>query len=211
VNAKVVTSPASLTKGQATRERIVRETAPLMNKTGFLSTPMADILQAIGMEKGGFYHHFASKEDLALEAFEHVTSVTRARIGQAMQGKVGAVAQLKAMVEAYRAVKQGKFLDGGGCPILNAAVESDDTNARLRDAARLVVDRWRGTINYILSAGIATGELRSDLDPDTAATWIISSIEGGVMLSNLYKDPLYLNRILDQLLTYLDNVAAAQG
>jgi TetR/AcrR family transcriptional repressor of nem operon len=73
------------------------------------------------------------------------------------------------------------------------------------------VDRWRGTINYILSAGIATGELRSDLDPDTAATWIISSIEGGVMLSNLYKDPLYLNRILDQLLTYLDNVAAAQG
>lgn len=198
----------NLTKGQATRERIVRETAPLMNRTGFLSTPLADILQAIGMEKGGFYHHFASKEDLALEAFEHATSETRAKLGEAMRGKVGAVAQLRAMIEAYREVKSGKFLEGGGCPILNAAVESDDTNARLRDAARLVMDRWRGTINHILAAGIASGELRADLDPDTAATWIISSIEGGVMLSNLYKDPLYLNRILDQLLTYIDTAVA---
>jgi TetR/AcrR family transcriptional regulator, transcriptional repressor for nem operon len=199
---------SNLTKGQATRERIVRETAPLMNKTGFLSTPLADILQAIGMEKGGFYHHFASKEDLALEAFEHATSQTRAKLGDAMRGKVGAVAQLRAMIEGYREVKSGKFLDGGGCPILNAAVESDDTNARLRDAARLVVDRWRGTINHILAAGIASGELRPDLDPDTAATWIISGIEGGVMLSNLYKDPLYLNRILDQLLIFIGQAAA---
>lgn len=198
----------NLTKGQATRERIVRETAPLMNKTGFLSTPLADILQAIGMEKGGFYHHFASKEDLALEAFEHATSEARQRIQEAMRGKVGAAAQLRAMIEGYRAVKAGKFLEGGGCPILNAAVESDDTNPRLRDAARLVMDRWRGIINGILTAGIASGEFRADIDPDTASTWVISCIEGGVMMSNLYKDPIYLNRMLDQLLKFIDGALA---
>lgn len=199
-----------LTKGQATRERIVRETAPLLNRTGFLCTPLADILQAIGMEKGGFYHHFASKEDLALEAFRHATEEVGARFAAAMQSEAGAVGQLRAMLEAYRSLRSDKFLEGGGCPILNAAVEGDDTNVRLRDAARLAVDRWRGVINRVLSAGIASGEISTDVDPDTAATWMISCIEGGVMLSNLYKDPEFLNRALDQLLTYIDTALATK-
>ena len=78
-----------LTKGQATRERIVRETAPLLNKTGFLCTPLADILRAIGMEKGGFYHHFASKEDLAVEAFMHATEELAAKFADVMQREGG--------------------------------------------------------------------------------------------------------------------------
>jgi TetR/AcrR family transcriptional repressor of nem operon len=200
---------AQLTKGQTTRERIVRETAPLLNRTGFLSTPLAEILQAIGLEKGGFYHHFACKEDLAVEAFNHVTGAVGERFAEAMGRETTAIAQLKAMVEAYRSVKADKFLEGGGCPILNAAVESDDTNARLRDAARLAVDRWRGIINRVLGAGIASGEIRADVAPDAVATWIISCIEGGVMLSNLYKDPAFMNRSLDQLLTYIDAELAA--
>ncbi len=199
----------NLTKGRATRERIVRETAPLFNRTGFLSTPLADILRAIGLEKGGFYHHFACKEDLALEAFTHATDEVGARFGEVMQRETGAIARIKAMLEAYRSLKNDKFLEGGGCPILNAAVESDDTNARLRDAARLAVDRWRGVINRTLSAGIARGEVRAQVDPDAAATWIISCIEGGVMLSNLYKDPEFLNRALDQLVVYADRTLAA--
>lgn len=200
----------TLTKGQATRERIVRETAPLLNRSGFLCTPLADILQAIGLGKGGFYHHFACKEDLALAAFKHATDEVGARFADAMQRETGAVGQLKAMLEAYRSLKADKFLEGGGCPILNAAVESDDTNFRLRDAARLAVDRWRGVINRVLQSGIASGEIRNDVDPDAAATWMISCIEGGVMLSNLYKNADFLNHALDQLVTYVDASLAAQ-
>ena len=198
----------SLSKGRETRERIVRETAPLLNKQGFLSTPLADILKAIGLEKGGFYHHFASKEDLVLEAFEHATAQAAARFQAVMQDQVGAVAKLKSMVEAYRTYKITQLLEGGGCPILNAAVESDDGNARLRDAARLAMDRWRGVINRVLGAGIASGEVRPEVDPDKTSTWVISAIEGAVMMSNLYKDPVFLNRALDQLLIYVDSLAA---
>ena len=198
----------NLTKGQETRERIVRETAPLLNKQGFLNTPLADILKAVGLEKGGFYHHFASKEDLVLEAFEHVASEAACRLQGAIQHEVGAAAKLRAMVEAYRTFKIAHLLEGGGCPLLNAAVESDDGNPRLRDAARLAMDRWRGVINRILSAGIASGEIRPDVDPDRESSWVIAAIEGGVMLSNLYKDPVYLNRALDQLLIYIESLAA---
>lgn len=197
----------NLTKGQETRERIVRETAPLLNKHGFLSTPLADILKAVGLEKGGFYHHFSSKEDLVLEAYEHVAAKAAARLQAAMQNETGARAKLRAMAEAYRTFKIAQLLEGGGCPMLNAAVESDDGNIRLRDAVRLSMDRWRGVINRVLSAGIASGEIRPDVDPDKTSTWVIAAIEGGVMLANLYKDPIFLNRALDQLVIYIDSLS----
>jgi TetR/AcrR family transcriptional repressor of nem operon len=200
---------AGLTKGQETRERIVRETAPLLNKQGFLSTPLADILKCVGLEKGGFYHHFACKEDLVVEAFEHVAAQAAERLHKAIAGENTAAGKLKAMTEAYRVFKINQLLEGGGCPILNAAVESDDGNVRLRDAARLAMDRWRGVVNRILGAGIASGEFRADLDPDKESCWVIAAIEGGVMLSNLYKDPVFLNRALDQLVIHIDALKAA--
>jgi TetR/AcrR family transcriptional regulator, transcriptional repressor for nem operon len=200
---------AGLTKGQETRERIVRETAPLLNKQGFLSTPLADILKCVGLEKGGFYHHFACKEDLVVEAFEHVAAQAAERLHKAIEGESTATGKLKAMIEAYRVFKINQLLEGGGCPILNAAVESDDGNVRLRDAARLAMDRWRGVVNRILSGGIASGEFRAELDPDKESCWVIAAIEGGVMLSNLYKDPVFLNRSLDQLVSHIDALKAS--
>jgi AcrR family transcriptional regulator len=199
---------AGLTKGQETRERIVRETAPLLNKQGFLSTPLADILKCVGLEKGGFYHHFASKEDLVVEAFEHVAAQAAERLRTAIESETTATGKLKAMTEAYRTFKINQLLEGGGCPILNAAVEADDGNVRLRDAARLAMDRWRGVVNRILNAGIASGEFRADVDPDRESSWVIAAIEGGVMLSNLYKDPVFLNRALDQLASHIGTLKA---
>jgi TetR/AcrR family transcriptional regulator, transcriptional repressor for nem operon len=197
----------SASKGEETRMRILRETAPLMNKRGFLSTPLADILKAVGLEKGGFYHHFASKEDLAIAAFEMSVQQVGEKFREALEGqaKGSAIAKLKALIEAYRECKGSRAMDSGGCPILNAAVESDDMLPRLRDAARLAVDRWRGIINRIIGEGIASGEIRADVHPDRAATWIIATTEGGVMLSNLYKDATYLNRVLDQIVDYVDS------
>ena len=196
-----------ISKGQETRMRILRETAPLLNKRGFLSTPLADILKVAGLEKGGLYHHFASKEDLAIAAFELSVQQVGERFQRALQGKAGAgaITKLKALVEAYREFKESKRMEDGGGPILNAAVESDDMHPRLRDAARLAVDRWRGTINRLIGEGVASGEIPPDVHPDDAATWIIASTEGDVMLSNLYKDPVYLNRSLDQILSYIDS------
>ena len=72
----------------------------------------------------------------------------------------------------------------------------------------------KGTIDGVFidygGAGIANGEIRTDVDPDAAATWVICCIEGGVMLSNLYKDSEFLNRALDQLLSYTDTALAAK-
>jgi len=60
-----------MSKGQRTRERIVAEAASLFNQRGFDGSSMSELMEATGLEKGGIYRHFSSKEELAAEAFDY--------------------------------------------------------------------------------------------------------------------------------------------
>src|SRR5579875_1925033 len=60
-----------MTKGEETRQAIIEKAAPLFNQRGFLGCSMSDIMQATGLQKGGIYRHFSSKEELALAVFRY--------------------------------------------------------------------------------------------------------------------------------------------
>ncbi len=59
-----------MSKGEATRQRIIALAAPLFNQHGYNGCSLNDIMEATGLEKGGIYRHFESKEELAAEAFD---------------------------------------------------------------------------------------------------------------------------------------------
>src|ERR1700753_912092 len=61
-----------MTKGEDTRREIVEKAAPLFNQKGFEGTSMSDLMRVTGLQKGGIYRHFSSKEELAGEAFDVV-------------------------------------------------------------------------------------------------------------------------------------------
>src|SRR3984885_6193510 len=60
-----------MTKGESTRQWIIEQAAPLFNQRGFEGCSMQDVLEATGLEKGGVYRHFESKEELAAEVFRY--------------------------------------------------------------------------------------------------------------------------------------------
>src|SRR5258706_9874209 len=55
----------------ANRDRIVEAAGALFRRHGFDGIGVADIMKAAGLTHGGFYGHFASKQDLAAEACAH--------------------------------------------------------------------------------------------------------------------------------------------
>src|SRR6202142_2462725 len=59
------------TKGTRTRQRIVELAAPVFNRQGYAGASLRDLIGATGLEKGGIYNHFGSKEQLALEAYDY--------------------------------------------------------------------------------------------------------------------------------------------
>ncbi|MBE9110154.1 TetR/AcrR family transcriptional regulator [Nodosilinea sp. LEGE 07298] len=199
-----------MSKAQDTKARIVEQAAALFNQQGYAGASMSDLMRATGLQKGGIYNHFRSKDELALEAFSFAVQRIQQQFRGALTGKRHAVDRLLAILSVYE-----QFLDNppvqGGCPLLNTAVESDDTHPALRQQTQLAMDTWRSLIERIVNKGITRGELQPTVDSQAVATILIATLEGGIMLSKLYDDPSHLERALDHLATYVQHQLATPG
>jgi TetR/AcrR family transcriptional regulator, transcriptional repressor for nem operon len=190
--------------GTQTRENILRQAAALFNRQGFAGASMSDIMQATGLQKGGIYRHFESKEALALEAFDFAVGQMAARFTEALDGREHAIDRLVAVVGVFARLHDDPPVPGG-CPMMNTAVQTDDAESpALRDRARKAMDGLCTLIRQTVRKGMARGEVRADVDGDELATLMISTLEGGVALSRLYGDGVHARRAADAMRKYLD-------
>src|SRR5882762_1084273 len=106
-----------MSKGQETRQEIVQKAAALFNCKGYEGTALSDLMEATGLQKGGIYRHFDSKEELAGEAFDYAWQ-TAMKVRQAgVEECINSLDQLKQMVRNF--VERREGLIPGGCPLLN--------------------------------------------------------------------------------------------
>ena len=196
-----------MAKGEETRQRIIERAAPVFNSRGFSGTSLADLTAATGMEKGGIYNHFSSKEALALAALDYATHEMEQRLRTALHGKGGAIDRLHTMIAVFASQAEQPWL-AGGCPIANTALEADDTLPALRERAQAAMTSWHRLIGSTIKQGIRNGELRPDADPYEAAAFLSSVLEGALMLCQLYGQPAFMARCLPPIMAYIDNLAA---
>ena len=193
-----------MSKAQQTKARIIHQAAELFNQKGYAGSSIADIMQATGLKKGGIYNHFKSKDELALEAFDYASRLLSQRIWSVVKTKRNAIERLEALVSSYLIYINDPPIVGG-CPILNTAIETDDTDSPLRDRALAAMNSSRSLIVRILQRGIKKGEVRSNIEPDTVATIIFSTLEGAIMMSKLERNPIHLKRAVAHLQSYIRN------
>ena len=180
-----------MSKGDETRREIVRKAAALFNQKGYEGTALSDLMRATGLQKGGIYRHFGSKEQLAAEAFDYAWE-TAVGVRQAgAEHCANSVDRLKLMVRNF--IEQREGLVPGGCPLLNTAIESDDGNPVLRARARRAMKSWLTRLGGVAEQGIQRGEIRRQVKPDRLANLIIATLEGALMIRRLEgrRDPLH--------------------
>jgi len=192
-----------MSKGEQTREMILAQAAQLFSRQGYFGSSLSDIMQETGLEKGGIYNHFSSKEQLALEAFDYAYTLLDQRIRSYLAGKTHAVDRLLAIVSYFQSLIDDPVVDGG-CPILNTAVEADDAYPVLRDRARAAMDGLRGTLKRIITKGIERQEIRPEVDVEMCVTIFIATAEGAIMLSKLYQDPQHMRWAAAHLTRYIE-------
>ena len=195
------------TKGERTRQRIVELAAPVFNRQGYVGASLRDLIDATGLEKGGIYNHFGSKEQLALEAYDYAMSRVTDGLARSQDGATDAIDRLQRMIRAFATFARKPAI-AGGCPIMNTAIEADDTHPELRDRARASMTLWHRLIGRIVKDGIAAGTLAAGTDPYALAALLTGSLEGGLMLSRLYEDPSFTDRIVEHLTAYVDQLRA---
>ena len=191
-----------MTKGEQTRQHIIQEAATLFNQRGYTGSSISDVMQCTGLQKGGIYRHFQSKEQLALAAFDYAQQQSTTRLVEAVAAETDAVRQLLAFISTFHALTLHPPVPGG-CPILNTIVDSDDGDPALRERVVAVATGWERLIERIVADGVAQGSIRSDIDPQAIATLLIATLEGGILLARAHRSSVYLQHAVDHLVQYV--------
>lgn len=190
-----------MSKGNETRQRIIAEAASLFNQRGFEGGSMSELMAATGLEKGGIYRHFSSKEELAAEAFDYAWKAALETRMRDLDSVSNSIDKLKKFIANFA---ERRSSVPGGCPLLNTAIEADDGNPVLRARALKGLRGWRDALGSIVRMGIERGEIRRGVNPNKLATLIISSLEGAVMISRLERNPEALLAAKSHLEHYLE-------
>jgi len=192
-------------KAEKTRYLIIKKAAVLFNQQGYAGTSMQDIMKATGLTKGGLYGNFKSKEEIAVAAFEFAVKVVKREAAKRTHVIDNALDKLKAVVYFY---KENLFTPPieGGCPILNTSIEADDNNPVLREKVIEALDYWQDRIALTIHLGVQAGLINSNIDTKEFSSLFISTLEGGIMMSRIYKDQKYFDSVCKQLIKMIEAV-----
>jgi TetR/AcrR family transcriptional repressor of nem operon len=186
-------------KADDTKRYIIEKVAPVFNMHGYAGTSMSQLTDAVGLTKGALYGNFKNKDEIALAALEYNIS----RISNEIAGTVKPIKNSCDKLVAFAKFYTVAFYNvkkRGGCPILNAAIDSDNSELPLRDVVIRSLESWMNSISAIIKKGIKSDEIKEGVNPDAFATYFVSLIEGGIMLSKVTGSRIHLERNVSYLI-----------
>jgi TetR/AcrR family transcriptional repressor of nem operon len=187
-----------MSKGGETRELIIMKSAELFNQHGFEACSMAHIMKATGLKKGGIYNHFSSKEEIAIESFDYAFRIILKLFRKHLDSKTTSKGKVKGLINAFEDLILNSPIPGG-CPVGNTAVFSNEGHSMLKQKSKKAFDTLIEYTRLKINEGIERNEFVILTDPLDEALIIISSLEGAVILSKVYGDMCYFDKIKNQL------------
>jgi TetR/AcrR family transcriptional repressor of nem operon len=189
------------------KERIIHESLKLFSLKGFLSTSINDILEAANTSKGGFYNHFASKEDLFFQVLDEARRIWRERNLAGLDEIESPTGKVKRLLENYR----DRYLKDtenfpGGCIFVTFSVELDDQRPQLAQEVNRGFVGLKGMLNRFLVEGQESGELSSEVNTSAITEMLFAGMLGACVIYGVDKSPASLDRSINTLIDYLEKL-----
>ncbi len=187
-----------------TRDRILREAARMFALKGFHDTKVDEIIKAAEVTSGAFFHHFKGKEDLGFAVIDHHMEErcrTLDRIEESVPGDDSdnpldrVIRRLDAGCEMVVRRRNRK----GGCLIGNLSTTLSDTHPAFRKRLGECFDEMASEFQVHLDEAAANRGLSGDQDTGEMARYIVSVIEGAIMLSRTHRDVSVIQRQVQHL------------
>lgn len=188
-----------MSKADKTRQFIIERTAPIFNTKGYAVTSISDITDATGLTKGSIYGNFSSKDEVVIEAYKYNVGKLSLAMDHAILQTADPYTQLLAMVDFYRNVFE-RIMQQGGCPMLNAATESDDYLLFLKETVKRSFITWHEKVTKVIQQGIDIGSFKEDIEVSLYASTFMMLIEGGILLARTLDQHEQLAIALDRVL-----------
>ena len=121
---------------QTARDKLLDAAFSVIRERGYSATSVDDLCRAAGVTKGAFFHHFASKEALAVAAANHWSEMTGAFFaGAPYHAPEDPLERVLGYLDFRRAILQGDVPEFT-CLVGTMVQEAYGSNPEIRDACR---------------------------------------------------------------------------
>ena len=176
------------------REKILTEGLRVVHARGFGGASVRDIVAAAGVPQGSFTNHFTSKEAFCLEILDLYFAGSQATIQKTLRNdSLPPLKRLRAFIDA-----QIKYIDRigwrNGCLVGNFSAEASEHSEVIRKRLVEIYEELRQAVAYCLKAAVKLGEVPRKTECDEFAGFLISSMQGAILLSKTERNSVPLER-----------------
>ena len=193
------------------KEKLLSDGLRLVHERGFGASSVRDIAQAAGVPQGSFTNHFTSKEAFGLEILERYREMTSANVRATLRNdRLPPLRRLRAWIDGQLEYLRKDDMRRG-CLYGNLSAEASETSDAIRFRVASVFAENQASIAYCLQAAIDAGELASDADVQELAGFIVSSLQGAILVAKAQRSPIPVERfervLFERLLPQRDSAS----
>lgn len=185
------------------RTRLLDAALQVIRAKGYTATTVDDICHAAGVTKGSFFHHFKSKEDLALAAVEHWNTLTGGLFAEAPYRRIADPRErVLAYIDFRAALLQGELPDYT-CLLGTLIQETFETHPRIRAACNDGIALHARVVAADLAAAKARYAPKASWQAEDVAFFTQATLQGAFVLAKAQGSAAVAAMCIDHLRQYV--------
>ena len=186
------------------KTRLLQAALSVIRTKGYTATRIEDVCEAAGLTKGSFFHHFSTKEDLAIAAADYWSEITSALFATApYHTPVDPLERVLAYVDFRKALLKGELPDFT-CLVGTMTQEVYDTHPAIREACEHSISGHAATLVPDIQAAIKQYSIKTDWTAESLAIFTQATIQGAFILAKAKHTREVAAECIDHLRRYLE-------
>lgn len=196
-----------------TKERILDAAEELMWKKSFHSVGLNEILTAVGVPKGSFYHYFESKEHFGVEMLKHYIQAATLEKTRMLNSEYGNPDPVKRLLEMLEASIESFQEKEGKCPclVLKLASEVTDLSEPMRQELAKGMKTWLGILAAVFEEAAMKRLIKKATDPELEARILRDLWAGAIQRATILKSREPLDTALGFLRKHFKDLSPSQS
>ncbi|MCA9192905.1 MAG: TetR/AcrR family transcriptional regulator [Planctomycetales bacterium] len=188
----------------ATRENLVRAGFELFHRQGYGATSVSQILKSAGCNSGSLYYFFPTKEDLLIAVLNWCLENLWPEVIEPVFERISdPIERVFGILDGYRKMLVITECQQG-CPIGNLALELADNHPRVRELLAQNFSQWRQAVEGSLR--MASDRFPESTDLESLSLFVLTTMEGAVMLARAYRSLDAYDSAVTQLRNYIERL-----
>lgn len=186
------------------KTRLLDAALYVIRAKGYSAARVEDVCEAAGLTKGSFFHHFSSKEELALAAAEHFSAFAESVFSVAPYHlHADPLERLLGYVDFRKAILQGE-LPEYTCLLGTMVQETYETHPAIRKACERCIGAHAATLVADIRAAVEKYGLSPEWTVESLAYYTQAVIQGAFVLAKAQQSSLIAASCLEHLHRYLE-------